>query len=119
MKKLVLLRHGESQWNLENRFTGWTNVDLTQKGEKEARKAGELLNQEGIEFDCHYSVDFSRTDHAKVASSYGIKTWTVKKPNELKKIISEAVKYKKGTCLIDIFSQPLEEAKAPVSEWIA
>jgi len=67
----------------------------------------------------YYSVDFSRTDHAKVASSYGIKTWTVKKPNELKKIISEAVKYKKGPCLIDIISQPLEEAKAPVSEWIA
>ena len=55
----------------------------------------------------------------KVASSYGIKTWTVKKPNELKKIISEAIKYKKGPCLIDIISQPLEEAKAPVSEWIA
>ncbi len=51
MKKLVLLRHGESQWNLENRFTGWTNVDLTQKGAEEAKKAGELLNQEGIEFD--------------------------------------------------------------------
>ena len=67
----------------------------------------------------YYSVDFSRTDHAKVASSYGIKTWTVKKPNELKKIISEAIKYKKGPCLIDIISQPLEEAKAPVSEWIA
>jgi acetolactate synthase-1/2/3 large subunit len=67
----------------------------------------------------YYSVDFSRTDHAKVASSYGIKAWTVKKPNELKKIISEAIKYKKGPCLIDIVSQPLEEAKAPVSEWIA
>ena len=67
----------------------------------------------------YYSVDFSRTDHAKVASSYGIKTWTVKKPNELKKIILEAIKYKKGPCLIDIISQPLEEAKAPVSEWIA
>jgi len=67
----------------------------------------------------YYSVDFSRTDHAKVASSYEIKTWTVKKPNELKKIISEAIKYKKGPCLIDIISQPLEEAKAPVSEWIA
>tara|TARA_B100000085_G_scaffold278669_1_gene300809 strand:+ start:248 stop:994 length:747 start_codon:yes stop_codon:yes gene_type:complete len=51
MKKLVLLRHGESQWNLENRFTGWTNVDLTQKGKEEAKKAGELLNQEAIEFD--------------------------------------------------------------------
>ena len=51
MKKLVLLRHGESQWNLENRFTGWTNVDLTQKGKEEAKKAGELLNQEANEFD--------------------------------------------------------------------
>ena len=51
MEKLVLLRHGESQWNLENRFTGWTNVDLTKKGELEARKAGVLLNQEGIKFD--------------------------------------------------------------------
>ncbi len=67
----------------------------------------------------YYSVDFSRTDHAKVASSYGIKTWTVKKHNELKKFISEAIKYKRGPCLIDIISQPLEEAKAPVSEWIA
>ena len=67
----------------------------------------------------YYSVDFSRTDHAKVASSYGIKAWTVKKPKELKKIISEAIKYKKGPCLIDIISQPLEEARAPVSEWIA
>ena len=39
MKKLVLLRHGESQWNLENRFTGWTNEDLTKKGEEEAKEA--------------------------------------------------------------------------------
>ena len=67
----------------------------------------------------YYSVDFSRTDHAKVASSYGIKNWTVKKPKDLKKIISQAIKYNKGPCLIDIISQPLEEAKAPVSEWIA
>ncbi len=67
----------------------------------------------------YYSVDFSRTDHAKVASSYGVKSWTVKKPSGLKKIISKAIKYEKGPCLIDIISQPLEEAKAPVSEWIA
>ena len=67
----------------------------------------------------YYSVDFSRTDHAKVASSYGVRAWTVKKPNDLKKIISKAIKYEKGPCLIDIISQPLEEAKAPVSEWIA
>ncbi|MFL2983332.1 MAG: 2,3-diphosphoglycerate-dependent phosphoglycerate mutase [Candidatus Neomarinimicrobiota bacterium] len=51
MKKLVLLRHGESQWNLENRFTGWKDVDLTNRGESEARNAGELLLKEKIKFD--------------------------------------------------------------------
>ena len=66
----------------------------------------------------YYSVDFTRTDHAKVASAYGLKTWTVKKPNDLKKIISQALK-QKGPCLIDIISQPLQDANAPVSEWIA
>ncbi|MBT3501380.1 MAG: 2,3-diphosphoglycerate-dependent phosphoglycerate mutase [Candidatus Marinimicrobia bacterium] len=57
MIKLVLLRHGESQWNLENRFTGWTDVDLTQKGESEARLSGQLLKDEGFIFDIiHTSV---------------------------------------------------------------
>ena len=51
MIKLVLLRHGESQWNLENRFTGWTDVDLTEKGEAEARESGKLLKEEGFQFD--------------------------------------------------------------------
>ena len=51
MTKLVLLRHGESQWNLENRFTGWTNVDLTEKGEAEARESGKLLKEEQFQFD--------------------------------------------------------------------
>jgi 2,3-bisphosphoglycerate-dependent phosphoglycerate mutase len=51
MMKLVLLRHGESTWNLENRFTGWTDVDLTPKGEKEAREAGRLLREGGYAFD--------------------------------------------------------------------
>ncbi|HSD29754.1 MAG TPA: 2,3-diphosphoglycerate-dependent phosphoglycerate mutase [Vicinamibacteria bacterium] len=51
MMKLVLLRHGESTWNLENRFTGWTDVDLTSKGEKEAREAGRLLREGGYTFD--------------------------------------------------------------------
>ena len=46
MKKIVLLRHGESAWNKENRFTGWTDVDLTEKGVAEALKAGELLAEE-------------------------------------------------------------------------
>ncbi|MGG4773435.1 2,3-diphosphoglycerate-dependent phosphoglycerate mutase [Alcaligenaceae bacterium 429] len=51
MYKLVLMRHGESQWNLENRFTGWTDVDLTEAGREQARQAGELLKANGYEFD--------------------------------------------------------------------
>jgi 2,3-bisphosphoglycerate-dependent phosphoglycerate mutase len=51
MYKVVLLRHGESQWNKENRFTGWTDVDLTEKGISEARKAGRVLKENGFEFD--------------------------------------------------------------------
>jgi 2,3-bisphosphoglycerate-dependent phosphoglycerate mutase len=54
MYKLVLLRHGESTWNKENRFTGWTDVDLTEKGELEAQNAGKLLKQEGFVFDLAY-----------------------------------------------------------------
>jgi len=57
MKKLVLLRHGESAWNQENRFTGWKDVNLTAKGEEEARAAGRLLRDEGFDFDvCFTSV---------------------------------------------------------------
>ena len=57
MKKLVLLRHGQSQWNLENRFTGWKDVDLTEKGESEARESGKLLKKNGFTFDIvHTSV---------------------------------------------------------------
>lgn len=60
MYKVVLLRHGESQWNLENRFTGWTDVDLTPKGEEEARTAGVLLKQEGFEFDIAFTSVLTR-----------------------------------------------------------
>ncbi len=57
MHKLVLIRHGQSQWNLENRFTGWADVDLTAQGIDEARAAGELLKAEGYTFDlAHTSV---------------------------------------------------------------
>lgn len=57
MYKLVLLRHGESQWNLDNRFTGWTDVGLTKKGESEAYKAGRLIKDNNISFDTvHTSV---------------------------------------------------------------
>jgi 2,3-bisphosphoglycerate-dependent phosphoglycerate mutase len=60
MYKLVLLRHGESQWNLENRFTGWTDVDLTEAGSREARAAGELLQREGYRFDIAYTSVLKR-----------------------------------------------------------
>jgi 2,3-bisphosphoglycerate-dependent phosphoglycerate mutase len=57
MTKLVLIRHGESTWNKENRFTGWTDVDLSEKGRQEAREGGEVLKQEGYTFDvAHTSV---------------------------------------------------------------
>jgi 2,3-bisphosphoglycerate-dependent phosphoglycerate mutase len=60
MHTLVLMRHGESQWNLENRFTGWTDVDLTDTGREQARKAGELLKKEGYTFDLAYSSVLKR-----------------------------------------------------------
>jgi 2,3-bisphosphoglycerate-dependent phosphoglycerate mutase len=57
MMKLVLLRHGESTWNVENRFTGWTDVDLSPKGEKEARESSRLLREGGYTFDvAHVSL---------------------------------------------------------------
>jgi 2,3-bisphosphoglycerate-dependent phosphoglycerate mutase len=55
MRKLVLLRHGESTWNKENRFTGWTDVDLSDKGREEAAAAGRLLKAEGFQFDIAYT----------------------------------------------------------------
>ena len=55
MKKLVLLRHGESVWNMENRFTGWTDVDLSDKGREEAVEAGRLLLREGFVFDVAFT----------------------------------------------------------------
>jgi len=54
-RKLVLLRHGQSQWNLENRFTGWVDVDITEKGRAEAIAAGQLMKAEGLEFDVAYT----------------------------------------------------------------
>lgn len=60
MFKLVLLRHGESTWNKENRFTGWTDVDLTEKGRQEASQAGRILHQEGFTFDVAYTSVLKR-----------------------------------------------------------
>jgi 2,3-bisphosphoglycerate-dependent phosphoglycerate mutase len=63
MYKLVLIRHGESTWNLENRFTGWTDVDLTPTGVEQAKQAGRLLKAEGYEFDVAYTSVLKRAIH--------------------------------------------------------
>lgn len=60
MHKLVLLRHGESTWNQENRFTGWTDVDLTPKGQSEAQQAGQLLRHSGFQFDVAFTSVLKR-----------------------------------------------------------
>ena len=68
MNKLILLRHGQSQWNLENRFTGWKNVPLTEKGEAEAKKTGELIRKHNISIDRVFSSVLDRANRtAKIA----------------------------------------------------
>lgn len=62
MYKLVLIRHGESTWNLENRFTGWTDVDLTPTGIEQAHSAGQLLKAEGYDFDLAYTSMLKRAN---------------------------------------------------------
>ncbi len=63
MHKLVLIRHGESTWNLDNRFTGWTDVDLTETGIEQAKAAGRLLRDEGYEFDLACTSVLKRAIH--------------------------------------------------------
>jgi len=60
MTRIVLLRHGESQWNLENRFTGWTDIDLSEKGVEEARQAGRALREAGFVFDVAFTSVLKR-----------------------------------------------------------
>ena len=60
MPLLVLLRHGQSQWNLENRFTGWWDVDLSDQGIAEARAAGALMRDKGVDFDCCFTSVLTR-----------------------------------------------------------
>jgi len=62
MNKLILLRHGQSQWNLENKFTGWKNVPLTEKGEMEAKKAGKLIKKNKIRIDFIFSSVLERAN---------------------------------------------------------
>ena len=60
MYKLVLIRHGQSQWNLENRFTGWEDIDLTDEGRREAKAAGQILAKQGFQFDALYTSVLKR-----------------------------------------------------------
>ena len=62
MIKLVLVRHGQSMWNLENRFTGWTDVELSEQGVKEAKEAGKVLKEKGFEFDVAYTSVLKRAN---------------------------------------------------------
>lgn len=63
MNKLVLIRHGESEWNRENRFTGWTDVELSDKGRQEAAQAGRILKEEGYSFDKAWTSVLKRANH--------------------------------------------------------
>jgi len=69
MLKLVMLRHGQSVWNLENRFTGWTDVDLSDQGIREARAAGQLLKAEGYAFDVAFTSVLKRAIRTNPAVS--------------------------------------------------
>ncbi|WP_115513445.1 2,3-diphosphoglycerate-dependent phosphoglycerate mutase [Xanthomonas arboricola] len=62
-RKLVLLRHGQSQWNLDNRFTGWVDVELTEQGRQEATTAGKLMKDEGLQFDVAHTSVLKRAIH--------------------------------------------------------
>jgi len=76
MYTLVLVRHGESVWNLENRFTGWADVDLTPKGVAQARRAGVLLKEAGFEFDVAYTSLLKRAIHTLWHALDGMdRTW--------------------------------------------
>lgn len=63
MKKLILIRHGQSIWNLDNKFTGWTDVDLSKNGIEEAKEAGKILKENGFSFDVAYTSVLKRANH--------------------------------------------------------
>ena len=72
MSKLVLLRHGQSQWNLENRFTGWKDIELSEKGILEAKEYGKLIREKKIPIDAVYSSELKRAnDTAIIAMKEG------------------------------------------------
>lgn len=77
---LVLIRHGESEWNKENRFTGWTDVELSEKGIKEAKEAGKYLKEKGIDFNVAYTSYLKRAQH-----TLDLVLESINKPDEIVK----------------------------------
>lgn len=76
MKKIILLRHGQSQWNLENRFTGWTDVELSDKGREEARQAGHLIKEAGLEPRYYFTSYLKRAIHTlQIAAAEMDRDW--------------------------------------------
>lgn len=76
MKRLILLRHGQSQWNLENRFTGWTDVDLSRQGREEAKKAGRLLKKAGLQPEYYFTSYLRRAIHTlQIAAAEMERDW--------------------------------------------
>jgi 2,3-bisphosphoglycerate-dependent phosphoglycerate mutase len=76
MPTLVLIRHGQSAWNLENRFTGWWDVDITEKGAEEARAAGEMMGAKGLDFDlCFTSVQTRAIKTLNIALEAMVRLW--------------------------------------------
>lgn len=126
MKRIVLLRHGQSEWNLENRFTGWTDVDLTASGKEEAKKAGELLKGKGFNFDLAFTsllkraiktlnevLDAMDEDYITVR-----KTWRLNEKHYgvLQGLNKKETAEKYGEEQVHIWRRSYDVAPAPLSE---
>lgn len=126
MKRIVLLRHGQSEWNLENRFTGWTDVDLTASGKEEAKKAGELLKGKGFHFDLAFTsllkraiktlnevLDAMDEDYIPVR-----KTWRLNEKHYgvLQGLNKKETAEKYGEEQVHIWRRSYDVAPAPLSE---
>lgn len=126
MKRIVLLRHGQSEWNLENRFTGWTDVDLTPKGVEEAEKAGDLLKEKGFHFDLAFTsylkravktldVVLDRMDEDYIPVR---KTWRLNEKHygQLQGLNKKETAEKYGDEQVHIWRRSFDVAPAPLAE---
>ena len=78
MARLILLRHGQSEWNLSNRFTGWTDVELSDRGREEAREAGRRMLKAGLKPEFHFSSYLKRAIHTlQIAASEMDRDWEI------------------------------------------